>query len=104
MQKCWLKIIVMMLKVLLSIQLKYEYNPRKRRKILIAFDDRIASMISSKKNNPIVAPLFTRGRKLNISLVLMFSFFSCFSCFHFTVPKNIRVNSAHHFIIKISSR
>ena len=31
-----------------------EYNPNKKRKILIAFDDMIADMVSNKKINPIV--------------------------------------------------
>ena len=34
-----------------------EYNPNKKRKILIAFDDMIADMHSNKKLNPIVAKL-----------------------------------------------
>ena len=48
-----------------------KYNPRKKRKILIVFDDTIAYMISSVKLYPIVTELFTRGRKLNISLVFI---------------------------------
>ena len=47
-----------------------EYNPGKNHKILIAFDDMIADMISSKRLNPIVTELFIRSRKLNISLVI----------------------------------
>ena len=46
-----------------------EYNPNKKRKLLIVFD-MIADMLSNKKLNPIVTELFTRGRKLNISLFL----------------------------------
>ena len=38
-----------------------DYNPIKKRKILIVFDDM----------NPIVMELFIRGRKLNISIVLL---------------------------------
>ena len=45
------------------------YNPSKKRKILIVFDDMIADMLSNKKFNPIITELFIRGRKLNISLV-----------------------------------
>ena len=43
-----------------------EYNPNKKRKILIVFDDMIADMLSSKKPNPIVTESFIRRRKLNI--------------------------------------
>ena len=48
-----------------------EYNPNKKQKILIVFDDMIAGMVSNKKLNPIVSQLFIRGGKLNISLVLI---------------------------------
>ena len=50
-----------------------EYNPNKKRKITIVFDDMIAYMLSNKKLNPIVTELFFffRDRKLNISLVFV---------------------------------
>ena len=48
-----------------------EYNPNKKRKILIVFDDMIADMFSNKKPNPIVTEFFIRGRKLNISFVFI---------------------------------
>ena len=31
-----------------------EYNPNKKRKILIVFDDMVADMLSNKKLNPII--------------------------------------------------
>ena len=37
-----------------------EYNPNKKRKILIVSDDMIADMLSNKKLNLIVTELFTR--------------------------------------------
>ena len=45
-----------------------KYNPNKKRKKLIVFDDKIFDMLSNKKLNPIVTELFIRGRKLNMSL------------------------------------
>ena len=48
-----------------------DYNPIKKRKILVVFDDMIADMINNNKLNPIVIELFIRGRKLNISIVLL---------------------------------
>ena len=48
-----------------------EYNPNKKRKILIVFDDMIADTLSNKKLNSVVTELFSRSRKLNI-LCLMF--------------------------------
>ena len=47
------------------------YNPVKKRKILIVFDDMIADMINNKKFNPLVTKLFIRGRKLNICIVFI---------------------------------
>ena len=48
-----------------------KYNPNKKCKILIVFDDMIADMLSNKKLNSIVTELFTRSRKLNISLAFI---------------------------------
>ena len=74
-----------------------EYNINKKRKTLIVFDDMIADMLSNKNLNPIVAELFIRGRKLNISLVLM-------TQTYFAVPKNIRLNSTNYFVMKIPNK
>ena len=73
-----------------------EYNPDKENKILIVFDDMIADMIHNKKLNSIVTELFIRGRKLNISLVFI-------TQSYFKVPKDVRLNSTHFFILKISN-
>ena len=64
------------------------YNPRKKCKILIVFDDRIADMINNKKLNPVVTGLFIRGRKLNISFVII-------TQSYFKVPKDVRLNTTH---------
>ena len=45
------------------------------------------------KLNTIITELFIRGIKLNISLVFI-------TQFYFAVPKNIRLNSTHYFIVK----
>ena len=66
------------------------YNPDKKRKVLIVFDDMIADMINNKKLNPMETELFIRGRKLNISV-----FFTTQS--YFKVPKDVRLNSTHFF-------
>ena len=44
-----------------------DYNPTKKRRVLIVFDDMIPDMEPNKKLSPIVTGLFLRGRKLNIS-------------------------------------
>ena len=71
-----------------------DYNPGKERKILIVFDDMIADMINNKKLNSIVTDLFIRGRKLNISIAFI-------TRSYFKVPKDVRLNSTHFFIMKI---
>ena len=71
-----------------------DYNPIKKRKVLIIFDDMVADMINNDKLNPIVTELFIRGRKLNISIVLI-------TQSYFKVPKDVRLNSTHFFIMKI---
>ena len=69
------------------------YNPGKKCKILIVFDDMIADMIINKKHNE----LFIRGRKLNISIVFI-------TQSYFKVPKDVRLNSTHFFIMKIPNK
>ena len=54
-----------------------EYNPTRKRKILIVFDDTIADIMSNKKFQAVVKEFFIRCRKLNISLVFItWSYFS----------------------------
>ena len=90
----------MILKLLLNIQTIWlifvkhlRYNLNKKRKILIAFDYMIADMLSNKRLSPIVTELFIRGRKLNISLAFI-------TQSYFAVPKDIRLNATHYFIVK----
>ena len=47
-----------------------DYNPNRKRKILIAFDDMIEDIKSNNKFKTAINKLFIRCRKLNISLVL----------------------------------
>ena len=77
-----------------------DYNLDKKRKMLIVFDDMIAVMLDNEKLYLIIliiTELFIRGRKLNISLVFI-------TQSYFAVPKNIRLNSIHYFIMKIQSK
>ena len=73
-----------------------DYNPGKKRKILILFDDMNADMISNKLN-PVVTELFVRGRKLGISIVFI-------TQSYFKVPKDVRLNFTHFFIMKIPNK
>ena len=74
-----------------------DYNPRKKRKVLIVFDDMIADIINNKKLDSIVTELFIRGRKLNISIASI-------TQSYFKVPKDVRLNSTHYFIMKIPNK
>ena len=69
-------------------------DPGKKRKVSIVFDDMIVDMINNKKLNPIVIELFIRGRKTNISIVFIRQSY-------FKVPKDVRLNTTHFFIMKI---
>ena len=74
-----------------------KYNIGKQHKILILFDDMTAYMINNKKLNSVVTELFCRGRKLNISLVFI-------TQSYLKVPKDVRLNSTHFFIMKIPNK
>ena len=74
-----------------------DYNLGKKNKVLIIFDDMIADTINNKKFNQIVTELFIRGRKLNISIVFI-------TQSYFKVPKDVRLNSTHFFIMKIPNK
>ena len=74
-----------------------DYNPNKKRKILMVFDDIIADILSNKKLNPVVTVLCISGRKLNISLVFI-------TQPYFAVPEDIRLHSTLYFIMKIPSK
>ena len=50
-----------------------------------------------KKLQPIVTELLIIGRKLNVSLAFI-------TQSYFFVPKNIRLNSTHYFVMKIPSK
>ena len=64
---------------------------------MIVFDDIIADIIHNRKLNSIVSELFIRRRKLNISLVFI-------TQSYFKVPKDVRLNTTHVFIMKIANK
>ena len=68
-----------------------DYNPIKKRKVLIIFYDMIADMINNNKLSPLVTELFIRVRKLNISIVFI-------TQSYFKVPKVVRLNSTHFLL------
>ena len=74
-----------------------EYNTDKECEILKVFDDMIADMINNKKLNSIITELFITGSKLNISLAFI-------TQSYFKVPKDVRLNFTHFFIMKIPNK
>ena len=74
-----------------------DYNPTRKRKILIIFYDMIADIMTNKKFQAIINYLFIRCRKLNISLVSI-------TQSYFSVPKDVRLNSTHYLIMKINNK
>ena len=75
----------------------HDYNSSRKRKILIVFDDMIADIMTNKKFQAIIKELFIRCRKLNISLVFV-------TQSYFSVSKDVRLNTTHYFIMKISNK
>ena len=73
-----------------------DYNPNRKRKILIVFDGMIADIMANKNFQAIIKLLFIRCRKLNISLVFI-------TQSYFPIPKDVRLNSTHYLIMKINN-
>ena len=74
-----------------------EYSIDKECKILIVFDDMIADIINNKKLNSIVTNMFITGTKSNSFLVFI-------TQSYLKVTKDVRLNTTHFFITKISHR
>ena len=74
-----------------------DYKPNRQRNILIVFDDMIVDIMSNKKFQAIIKELFIRCKKLNILLAFI-------TQSYFPVPKDVRLNSTHYWIMKINNR
>ena len=57
----------------------------------------IADIMTNKKFQAIIKELFIRCRKLNNSLVFI-------TQSYFSLPKDVRLNSPHYFIMNINNR
>ena len=73
------------------------YNPNRKRKTLIVLDNMIADIMTNKKFQSIIKELFIRCRKINIPLVFI-------TQSYFSVPKDVKLNSTHYFIMKINNK
>ena len=65
--------------------------------LFIFFDDMIVSIMANKQFQAIVKELFIRCRKLNVSLAFI-------TQSYFLVPKDVRLNSTHFLIMKITNK
>ena len=74
-----------------------DYNPKRKRNILIVFDDMMTDIMTNKIFQAIIKELFIRCRKLNISLVYI-------TQSNFSVPKEARLNCTHYLIMKIHNK
>ena len=54
-------------------------------------------IMTNKRFQAIIKELFIRCRELNISLIFV-------TQFYFSVPKDVRLNSAHYLIMKINNK
>ena len=72
-------------------------NPIRKRKKIIVFDDMIANIMINKRFQAIIKKLLIRCRKLNISLVFI-------TQSYFSVPKDVRLNTSHYFIMRINNK
>ena len=73
------------------------YNPSRKRNILIVFGDIIADIKPNEKFPAIVSELFIRCPKINISLIFI-------TQPYFSVPKDVRLNLSHYLIMKINNK
>ena len=73
------------------------YNAAKERKTLVVFDDMIADMINNKKTKFNINQFVYQRQKTK--------HFSCFiTQSYFKIPKDVRLNSTHFFILKIPNK
>ena len=74
-----------------------DYNPNRKIKILIVFDDMIADILINKTFQAIIKELLIRCRKLDFSLAFI-------TQSYFPVPGDVRLNSTHYLIMKINNK
>ena len=74
-----------------------DYNPNRKIKILIVFDDMFPDIMTNKQFQAIIKQLFIRCRKLSISLALI-------TQSYFSDPKDVILNSMHYLIMKINNK
>ena len=74
-----------------------DYSKKRKRKVLIFFDDMISHVMSDKKAQQILKDLYIRCRKLNISFCFL-------TQSYFSVPKDVILNCTHYILFKLNNR
>ena len=74
-----------------------DYNKKRKRKVLIIFDDMISHATSDKKAQQILKDLFIRCRKLNISICFL-------TQSYFSVLKDVRLNCTQYILFKLNNK
>ena len=74
-----------------------DYKKKRKRKVLIVFDDMILHVKSNKKAQQVLKDLFIRCRKLNISLCFL-------TQSYFSIPKDVKFNCTHYIIFKLNNK
>ena len=73
------------------------YNKNRDKKVLIVFDDMIADIEYNKNFKRLIKELFSRARKINVSIVFIMQSY-------FRALKDARLNSMHYILMKISNK
>ena len=74
-----------------------DYNKKRKRKVVIVFDNMISHVMSNTKGQQVLKDLFIRCRKLNISLCFL-------TQSYFSVPKDVRLNCTYYIIFKLNNK
>ena len=74
-----------------------DYNKKRKRKVLIVFDDMISHVMFGKKAQQVLNELFIRCRKLSISLCFL-------TQSYFSAPKDVRLNCTRYIIFKLNNK
>ena len=81
------------------MKITFQKRNKREKRIPIVFDDMIVGVRCNKKLSPNVTELFSRGMfYLNILLVFISH------RYYFKVPKTVRLNPTHYFIIKTPNK
>ena len=74
-----------------------DYNKKRKRKVLIVFDDMISHVMSDKKAQQVLKELFIKCRKLNISLCFL-------TQSYVSVPNDVRLNCTDYIIFILNNK